>query len=175
MAATMGDDGAVEVPLRSRGATRRLGRAIARALTAGDLLVLEGDLGAGKTFLVRSIARGLGVPTTVRVTSPTFDLVHELPGRLPVVHVDLYRLDSPESVHDLGLRDHIGRDAVTLIEWGDRFAEALGGEGLWVELSRTGPTTRTCRLTPRGGRARELLARVRGELPASLADPGAQW
>jgi len=165
----------LELSLGSRGATRRLGQAIARALELGDLVVLEGQLGAGKTFLVRAIARGLGVPTELRITSPTFDLVHDLPGRLPILHVDLYRLDTPESVLDLGLQDRIGRDCVALVEWGDRFAVELGGEGLWVQLGLGGPTARSCRLTPRGERGTALLQRVRGQLPASLADPSGQW
>lgn len=168
----------LELQLGSRGATRRLGRALASVLELGDLVVLEGDLGAGKTFLVRSIARGLGVPTSVRITSPTFDLIHELPGRLPIFHVDLYRLDDPESVLDLGLQERVGRDVVALIEWGDRFAQQLGGEGLWVTLGLAGaaaPSGRRCQLSGRGTRGKALLERLRAQLPASLADPGGLW
>lgn len=153
------------LPLRCRGDTRRLGRRLAQALRTGDLVVLEGDLGAGKTFLVRSIARGLGVPTSVRVTSPTFELVHELPGRLPLLHVDLYRLDDPGALRDLGFLDHVGNDAVTLVEWGDRFADALGQEGLWVEILLDSAGERTCQLQGRGPRGRALLERLRAELP----------
>src|SRR5690242_4468615 len=116
--------------LRSRADTRRFGHRLAACLRAGDLLLLEGELGAGKTFLTRAIARGLGVPAEVPVTSPTFELVHELPGRLPLVHVDLYRLDAPEALRELGLLDRIGADAVVIVEWGARFADALGPDGL---------------------------------------------
>src|SRR5262245_39896798 len=109
-----------ELSLHSRGDTRRLGRRLAAQLRAGDLILLEGELGAGKTFFARAIARGLGVPPEVRVTSPTFDLVHELPARIALVHVDLYRLEAEGQLRDLGLTDRIGRDAVVVVEWGAR-------------------------------------------------------
>ncbi|MGD8860167.1 MAG: tRNA (adenosine(37)-N6)-threonylcarbamoyltransferase complex ATPase subunit type 1 TsaE [Myxococcales bacterium] len=153
----------LELPLPTRGATRRLGRRLAACLRAGDLVVLEGDLGAGKTFLVRAIARGLEVPAEVRVTSPTFDLVHELPGRALLVHADLYRLDDPESLTELGLFEHIGGDAVVLVEWGARFLDVLGPEGLQIELGLDAGG-RHARVTARGARGRALLSELRREL-----------
>jgi tRNA threonylcarbamoyl adenosine modification protein YjeE len=104
------------VPLATRGETRRLGRHLAECLAPGDAILLEGELGAGKTFRARAIARGLGVPAGVRVTSPTFDLVHELPGRIPIVHVDLYRLEDPGELRELGITDRGAEGAVLLIE-----------------------------------------------------------
>lgn len=145
--------------LPTRRATRRLGAALAAALAPGDLVLLEGDLGAGKTFLVRAIARGLGVPSAVRITSPTFTLVHEHAGRLPIVHADLYRLGDPDELVELGLVERIGADAAVLIEWGARFADALGGQGLWVALALA-PQGRRAQLTARGARADALLERL---------------
>jgi len=156
----------LELTLHSRGDTRRLGHALARCLQAGDLLLLEGELGAGKTFLARSVARGLGVPVEVRITSPTFDLVHELPARLPLLHVDLYRLDQSSELLELGLVDRIGADAVAIVEWGERFRRALGADGLGVELLRSGGPARRCVLRPHGPRSAALLERLRGELQA---------
>jgi tRNA threonylcarbamoyladenosine biosynthesis protein TsaE len=155
------------VVLHSRGDTRRFGRRLAACLQPGDLVVLEGDLGAGKTFLARSIARGLGVPAAVRVTSPTFDLVHELPARVPLLHVDLYRLEDGESLTELGLAERIGGDAVTLVEWGDRFARELGGDGLWLAIEVAASGARVCRVTPRGARGRRLASRLAGALAHS--------
>ena len=143
--------------MRSRRDAQRLGRLIARVLQPGDLVVLEGDLGAGKTTLVRSIARGLGVPTNVPVTSPTFELVHELPGRVPVVHADLYRLEPGEHLDELGLVPRIGGDAVVLIEWGDKFAGELGSEGLWISIDLGGGSERRCLLSGRGERGRARI------------------
>ena len=130
----------------------------------GDLVVLEGDLGAGKTFLARAIARGLGVPAAVRVTSPTFDLVHELPARAPLLHVDLYRLDDGAALDELGLGDRIGADAIVLCEWGDRFARELGDEGLWLAIAVDPAGARRCRFAARGARGAALLSRLGREL-----------
>lgn len=148
-----------ELSLETRRRTRRLGAAIAASLTPGDLVLLEGELGAGKTFLVRAIARGLGVPSSVPVTSPTFTLVHEHAARVPLLHADLYRLGDADELVELGITERIGRDAVLLVEWGDRFADALGNEGLWVWLSYSSPG-RAARLEARGPRGIALLSRV---------------
>jgi tRNA threonylcarbamoyladenosine biosynthesis protein TsaE len=160
--------------LPTRRATRHLGAALARALQAGDLVVLEGDLGAGKTFLVRAIARGLGVPSRLPVTSPTFTLVNEHRTRIPLVHADLYRLGDADELVELGLMDRIGRDAIVLVEWGDRFREALGDEGLWIWLSLSGETTsgRSARLLPRGKRGMALFERLRALVPELVKQGG---
>jgi tRNA threonylcarbamoyladenosine biosynthesis protein TsaE len=156
--------GELSLTLHSRGDSRRLGRRLAACLEPGDLLLLEGDLGAGKTFLARSIARGLGVPPEVRITSPTFDLVHELPARVPLLHVDLYRLDDASALTELGLLERVGVDAIALIEWGERFAGALGHDGLLLAIELEASGQRHCRLEPRGPRAERLLERLRSEL-----------
>ncbi len=119
--------------LESRRATTRLARGIATELEVGDLLILSGDLGSGKTFFTRALCRGLGVPPEIRVTSPTFALVNELTGRLPILHIDLYRVASAAEVVDLGLRER--RDsALLVVEWGARWVDALGGEAIELEL-----------------------------------------
>ena len=95
---------------------------LGRLVRPGDVLALHGDLGAGKTCLVQGLAAGLGVAEPI--TSPTFILIAEYAGRLPLYHVDLYRTERPEEVRGLGLEDLLGGDGVTVIEWGDK-AEAL--------------------------------------------------
>jgi tRNA threonylcarbamoyladenosine biosynthesis protein TsaE len=140
--------------LRSRRDTTRLGAAIARVLEAGDLVVLAGDLGAGKTFLARAIARGLGVPEAV--TSPTFTLVQEYATeRAPLLHVDLYRLRESKTpleqeIARLGLRERRAEGAILLVEWGEDAIDALGGDpSLVVRLAITGDTTRSATLSGR--------------------------
>ncbi len=144
--------------LRNRRDTRLLGVDIARVLSPGDLAVLSGDLGAGKTFLVRSIARALGVGG--RVTSPTFTLVHEYTtARGPLVHADLYRLRGEgrldAEVARLGLRESRRDGAIVIVEWGHDAVAALGGEPeLQVSLSIAGERERVASLS--GSRAEEL-------------------
>jgi tRNA threonylcarbamoyladenosine biosynthesis protein TsaE len=160
--------GELELTLHSRGDTRRLGLRLAACLEPGDLVLLEGELGAGKTFLARAVARGLGVPAEVRVTSPTFDLVHELPARAPLLHVDLYRLDDPAALTELGLRDRIGADAIALVEWGERFGSELSRDALRIAIRFDADLVRSCSLLARGPRSERLLLRLR----AGLAQQG---
>ena len=102
--------------------TEALGEQWGRAAQRGWVFALSGELGAGKTQLVRGIARGLGVPG--RVHSPTFTLVNEYSGgRLPLFHLDLYRLDTPEQIHGAGLDDYLQSDGVTVIEWAERMLD----------------------------------------------------
>ncbi|EYF03624.1 tRNA (adenosine(37)-N6)-threonylcarbamoyltransferase complex ATPase subunit type 1 TsaE [Chondromyces apiculatus] len=161
----------VDLPTRRR--TTQLARALAPRLTPGDLLVLVGDLGAGKTFFTRALARAMGVPHAVPVTSPTFTLVHELEGRLPLAHADLYRLDpaaaeEPDGeLAQLGLRDRRAEGAVLLVEWGEPFVEALGGDALMLRLltSLPGPgPERAAVLSATGPRSHDLLAALASSL-----------
>ncbi|WP_448615556.1 tRNA (adenosine(37)-N6)-threonylcarbamoyltransferase complex ATPase subunit type 1 TsaE [Modestobacter sp. URMC 112] len=128
--------------------TRALGREIAGLLRPGDLVVLAGPLGAGKTALTQGIGAGLGVAGPV--TSPTFVLarVHR-DGRVPLVHVDAYRLGSMADVDDLDL-DATAAESVTVVEWGHGLVEQLADEHLVVELDRRDDDVRTARLVPHG-------------------------
>lgn len=145
----------MELRLASRRDTTRLGVRIAAALVPGDLVLLAGDLGAGKTFLARAIARALGVPTELAIASPTFTLVQEYETpRGVLLHADLYRLRDDDrgktelEIRRLGLADRRAEGAMVLVEWGEGYERALGGElGLLVSLTHgeTG-TLRTARL-----------------------------
>lgn len=102
--------------------TESLGEAWGRAAQRGLVIALSGDLGAGKTQLVRGLARGLGV--TTRVHSPTFTLVNEYSGgRLKLFHLDLYRLETPEQIHSAGIEEFLQPDGVAVIEWAERLCE----------------------------------------------------
>jgi tRNA threonylcarbamoyladenosine biosynthesis protein TsaE len=155
----MVEDDVETIRLATRRATRRFGAALAQSLAPGDLVVLEGELGAGKTFLTRAIARGLGVPASVPVTSPTFTLLNEYATPIPLVHADLYRLGEADELIELGLLDRIGRDVIAIVEWGDRFSQALGDNGLWIWL-RYEDAGRSAKVQARGDRGEALLTRL---------------
>ena len=121
--------------------TAALGRRLARTLAPGTVLALVGPLGAGKTAFVKGLAAGLGVPPREAV-SPTFALIHEHTGRMPLFHADLYRLTGPEEVAELGLEDYAERRGVLAIEWAERAGGALPAGARTVTFRVTGPRTR---------------------------------
>jgi tRNA threonylcarbamoyladenosine biosynthesis protein TsaE len=140
------------VLLTDEAATGRFGAALAAVLQPGDVLALSGDLGAGKTRLTQAICRGLGVPADV-VSSPTFTLIHEYAGRLPIRHCDAYRLKHPGEFADLGLDELFAEDGIAIIEWADRVVDDLPADRLEIRLTATGPTTRTVTLKASGPRS----------------------
>jgi tRNA threonylcarbamoyladenosine biosynthesis protein TsaE len=148
------------VALPSRTATEAFGRIIGRSLAGGETLALSGELGAGKTALVRGIATGLGTPSNY-VTSPTFVLIHEYEGRLPLIHVDLYRLRSVTEAHGIGLHEYFQGNIVTAIEWADKFPELLPADRLELTLQHHTPATRTARILAYGPRAGALLTALK--------------
>ena len=115
--------------------TEALGERLAARLRPGDVIADTGDLGAGKTAFTRGLARGLGVAD--RVTSPTFTIVNEYEGgRLPLFHFDLYRMDSPEELFDIGWEDYLARGGVCAVEWSEHAEGAFEEKPIWVDIRR---------------------------------------
>ncbi len=139
--------------------TQRLGSLLGRSMQGGEVLALHGDLGSGKTTLVRGIARGLDVPSPL-VSSPSFVLLHAYQGRVPLVHADLYRLESQDDVRHLGLSDYLDGQTVVAIEWADKASSELPQDRLEVHLTHHSPTTRGVVLNGTGPHAGNLLARL---------------
>jgi tRNA threonylcarbamoyladenosine biosynthesis protein TsaE len=160
----------LDVILSSPHATDSFGLAIGTVLQGGDVLALVGELGAGKTALVRGIVAGLG-GAAAAVTSPTFMLVHEYQGRLPLMHLDLYRLQRAAEAEAIGLTACFSEEAVTAIEWADRFPDLLPADRLDVHLIHRTRTTRMARLEARGTGARSLLLRISRAYQASSRHP----
>jgi tRNA threonylcarbamoyladenosine biosynthesis protein TsaE len=148
-----------EVATASPEDTERLGERLGRAARGGELIGLVGDLGAGKTCLVRGLARGLALDPE-RITSPTFIVVGEhRGGRLTLQHVDLYRLESWSADEPL-LREVLWGDGVAAVEWFDRLGDSAGDEFLRVTIGFTADEGRCIRLEAAGPRHQSLLARV---------------
>ena len=142
----------------SAEATRRLAAGLAAVAEAGDVIALSGDLGAGKTQFAKGFADGLGVGATVN--SPSFVLMAEYAGRLPLFHLDLYRLADASEAIGGGLIDERQADGVTLIEWAERLGAALPPDRLEVRIDGTGDEPRTIGLTALGSRLRRYLERA---------------
>ena len=130
------------IDLPDLAATEAFGRRLAGLLFPGAVVALIGPLGAGKTHLVRAVAMGLGVTDGRVVTSPTFVLIQEYAGRMPVYHFDAYRLRGESDFSDLGVHEYFEGDGVCLVEWADRAAGILPTEQLRVKLTVIGETAR---------------------------------
>ena len=139
----------------SEAQTRRLGSRLAPLLKPGDVLVLNGDLGSGKTRWVQGVCQGLGI--TEPVVSPTFTLVNEYQGRWPVYHIDLYRITDPSEVLTFGLEDYLFGAGISLIEWGNRAIDFLPDSYLAIELYHLEETKRRVVLVPHGERFINLI------------------
>jgi tRNA threonylcarbamoyladenosine biosynthesis protein TsaE len=140
---------------RDPEATTRLGRALGGVAQAADLVCLWGDLGAGKTHLAKAFGAGLGVTETI--VSPSFVLMAEYEGRLPLFHIDPYRLVSAEDALGGGLIDERQSEGVTLVEWPERLGDALPVDRLDVRIEGTGDEPRTITLIAWGDRYRRYL------------------
>lgn len=151
--------GSLLLQSESPTATRRIGRRLARYLRPGDVILLQGDLGAGKTCLAQGIGEGLHVREPVK--SSAFVLVNEYNGRLKMHLADLYRLQAPEEVADLALEENAA-DGVLVVEWPDRAWEEMPRERLLVRLRWLDERCRELSLEPQGARYRELAERLAG-------------
>jgi tRNA threonylcarbamoyladenosine biosynthesis protein TsaE len=139
-----------EFTTHSAEETIALGRELAAMLAPPKLVVLRGELGAGKTTLIKGIAEAFHAASQGDVTSPTFTLIHEYRGpQANLYHIDLYRVDTPRELETLGLDDLIDEKSVLLIEWGEKFARFQRERDVEVELERLGETKRKIRVTTR--------------------------
>ena len=148
-----------DLDIVSHGAeqTRRLGAHLGVLLRAGDVILLEGEFGSGKTTFTQGIARGLGIDSRY-VNSPTFTLINEYPGVVvPLYHIDLYRLDGQEQISTLGLEEYFGGDGVTVVEWPSEAAAWLPTERLTIRFSHVNDTKRTLRFYSTGTHYARLM------------------
>lgn len=148
----------LDIVTHSPEETQELGRCIGEQALPGDIILLTGNLGAGKTCLTQGIAQGLGIQEYVM--SPSFVIVRELRGRLWLYHIDLYRLDRIEEMADLGLDDYFYGGGVCVIEWAEKAMNLLPKEHLLIEISYLSDTERQFQMKPSGERYLELISRL---------------
>jgi tRNA threonylcarbamoyladenosine biosynthesis protein TsaE len=129
-------------------------------MTHGSILALHGDLGSGKTVLVQGLAAGLDVPDTCYVTSPTYTLINEYPGRLPLFHVDLYRLNEALDMEEIGLYDILRENNITAIEWAEQLAGDLPSDYLAIDFNIISDTVRQISIHAHGEVAGSLLEKM---------------
>ncbi len=133
----------IMIQLQNLSDTEKLGRFLGKTAGPGEVICLDGDLGAGKTTLSQAIARGLEVPANCYVTSPSFAILHEYEGRIPLYHMDFYRLQGVDEVLDLGFEEYFYLSGLTVIEWSKRAFEILPAERLSLEIMQDNDESRT--------------------------------
>lgn len=139
------------VVFRSRSVleTLRIGKRIGTRLRPGDVVALTGPLGAGKTHFIKGLAYGIGIEKPRYLSSPSFTLVNEYPGRIPFYHIDLYRLENEEEAEALGLEEYLRGSGIAAIEWADKISSLLPEDSLWVRIDTVRERERTIRVTCR--------------------------
>lgn len=153
---------ALQLISHSPGQTQSLGRYLGKLAQVGDVFLLTGNLGSGKTCLTQGIAWGAGVKEYA--FSPTFVLVREYHGRLPLYHIDLYRLDRIEEIAELALEEYFCGDGICVVEWAEKGLDVLPRENLLIKLDYVSTTDRSLNLEPKGERYTQLLESLKEEL-----------
>jgi len=149
----------LELITRSPEQTQQFGKSLGKIAQAGDVILLVGKLGAGKTCLTQGIAWGLGIDDYA--ASPSFVLVRELYGRLPLYHVDFYRLENLAEIAELGLDEYFYGKGVSVVEWAEKALSLLPPENLLIEMEYLSDSERRLKLKPSGKRYREIVAQLK--------------
>jgi len=149
----------ITLKTNSEAETLNVGRQVGKLLSSGDIVALIGDLGAGKTCLVKGIAQGLQVPEDSYVRSPSFIILNIYEGRFPLYHMDLYRIHGQEEVEELGYKDIFYGNGATVIEWADKIPDLLPRQHLRFSFSFEGETGRSIEIAAHGERYRKAWER----------------
>ncbi len=140
--------------------TSSFGRALGRFMHKGQVVALSGELGAGKTTLIKDICKGAGIPDDVVVCSPSYTLVNEYEGNIPVYHFDFYRLEGAKDIHELGYDEYLEGDGISLVEWADIAPEIIPPEHLEVRINIMGESERKLAVTARGKSYEKIVDRL---------------
>ena len=145
------------IQTRSASETIRIGKRIGSHLRPGDVVALVGELGAGKTQFIKGLATGAGVGKPTYISSPSFTLINEYPGKVPFYHIDLFRLKSQKEAEGLGLEDYLQGRGITAIEWADKIPSFLPDEMLSIHIVYTGKNRRSVEISGKGKRYEDLI------------------
>ncbi len=137
--------------------TIRIGRRIGSRLLPGDVVALVGELGAGKTQFIKGLAAGVGVRNPTYISSPSFKLINEYPGKIAFYHIDLFRLEEEKEAEELGLDDYFQGRGITAIEWADKIPSLLPKEMLFIHIVYKGKSTRSLEILGKGDRYHKLV------------------
>jgi tRNA threonylcarbamoyladenosine biosynthesis protein TsaE len=140
--------------------TIRIGKSIGSRLLPGDVVALVGELGAGKTQFIKGMAMGVGVGKPTYISSPSFTLINEYPGKIPFYHIDLFRLEWEKEAEELGLEDYFQGEGITAIEWADKIPSFLPKEMLLIHIAYTGKKTRSIEMVGKGKRFLNLVNQI---------------
>ncbi|MGR3176619.1 MAG: tRNA (adenosine(37)-N6)-threonylcarbamoyltransferase complex ATPase subunit type 1 TsaE [Candidatus Anammoxibacter sp.] len=152
----------------SEADTRKFGELLGRLLESGLVVAITGPLGAGKTYFVKGLASGLGIKDSRVVTSPTFTIVNEYCGRIPIYHIDAYRLTSVNEMYDLGCDEMLSGDGVTIIEWADKVEECLPGNIIKVAMAYETKSERTINIFSSGTENENILEQFKKAIKTNL-------
>ena len=144
----------------STAQTRQLAERIGLLTGGGTVIALVGELGSGKTAFVQGLARGLQVPESYRITSPSFTIINEYPGRCRLIHIDLYRIESGADLQELGLVELLHSDGVVAVEWAERLQQDLPEENLFIQLKIIDDETRRILIWANGSKSKQLLQNI---------------
>ena len=156
-------DYSIKIKTKSVRETIASGKALGNLLSPGDVVCLTGELGTGKTCFVKGIAEGLGIKGRT-VTSPTFIIINEYKGKIPLYHIDLYRIGAIDDLRDLGIEEIVYGKGVTAIEWADRIKDTLPDERIDITLKWVDNKTRSVEMRAFGRHHREILKKVAKEM-----------
>ena len=162
------DDKKIDITTHSADKTRQLGQEIGRLIKQPLIIALVGDLGSGKTAFVQGLANGLGVPVEYYITSPTFTLINEYPGRLPLFHADLYRLETVRDLEDIGLDELLYDRGVLAIEWADKLGDNLTGDYLVLQFEIIDDDCRKIELIAYGQNGIHLIKALESSMNTKL-------
>src|SRR4030066_2345618 len=140
----------VVIQTKSASETIQIGKSIGSLLQPGDVVALVGELGTGKTQFIKGMATGVGVGKPTYISSPSFTLINEYPGRIPFYHIDLFRLEWEKEAEDLGLEDYFQGEGITAIEWADKIPSLLPKYMLFIHIAYAGKNTRSLEIIGKG-------------------------